>query len=61
MVEKMDLKESRLLNEDELDKVVGGDSFVANQKCPWCKQYTIWDSGNYLYCKSCDYKSQEHS
>ena len=48
------------LNEDELDKVVGGDVHVRFECCPNCHTETLWDNGKIIYCTLCNY-IEEHS
>ena len=61
-VEK-ELKETKVLNEDELEKVAGGDS-LTTYICPYCNKRSVYDNTvkkyNYCVTPGCTYK-MDHS
>lgn len=45
--------EKRILNEDELEKMVGGTTQLTTKKCQRCDKTTVWDNGHSYFCTSC--------
>ena len=51
-----EFKESKKLNEDELDKVFGGEiGIIAGSYCPNCGQERLFNNGIYTICNNCGY------
>ena len=49
------------LNEDELDKVVGGEKIITSFHCPYCDSLLYEDNNDgYIYClhPNCGYKTR---